>query len=123
MIWRRLKNDDGYKEDPEFRKAIDEAMKRLHLQERDIVASLKESHRETEMENHEQTNHPTLDNINPYDGDPETQDYLHLSCRYLAHEQAKKYESESVQESVESDYYHSCLNAIWPGHTYHLHVT
>ena len=63
-----------------------------------------------------------LDNINPYDGDPETQAYLHLGCHYLAHEQAKKYDSESVQKRVESDYYHSCLNAIWPGHTYHWHV-
>ena len=26
------------------------------------------------------------------------------------------------RERVESDYYHSCLNAIWPGHTHHLHV-
>ena len=75
------------------------------------------------MENHRQINHPTLDNINPYDGDPETQDYLHLGCRYLAHEQAKKYESEGVQERVKSDYYQSCLNAIWPGHTYHLSFT
>ena len=63
-----------------------------------MVASLKELQR-TEMENHGQTNLSNLDNINPYDGDPETQDYLHLSCRYLAHEQAKKYESESVQRT------------------------
>ena len=76
----------------------------------------------TEMVNHGQANHPTLDNINPYDGDPETQAYLHLGCLYLALEQAKKYESESVQESVKTDYYHSCLNAVWPGHTYHIHV-
>ena len=27
MIWRGLKNDDKYKKDPEFRKAIDEALK------------------------------------------------------------------------------------------------
>ena len=73
------------------------------------------------MENHGQTNPPTLDNINPYDGDPETQAYFHFGCRYLAHEQARKYESESVQGHVKSDYYRSCLNAVWPGHTHHLY--
>ena len=63
-----------------------------------------------------------LDSINPYDGVRETQLYLNFGCDYLAREQAKKYESESVQERIEYDYYHSCLNAIWPGHTYHHHV-
>ena len=71
--------------------------------------------------NHGQVNYSTLDNINPYDGVRETQLYLHLSCEHLAREQSKKYESESVQKSVESEYYHSCLNAVWPGHTHHLH--
>ena len=28
MIWRRLKTDDKYKDDPEFRKAIDDAFPR-----------------------------------------------------------------------------------------------
>ena len=58
----------------------------------------------TEVENHGQVNHPTLDNINPYDGDPETQAYFHFGCLYLAQEQAKKYESESVQGRVKDIY-------------------
>ena len=35
-----VKKRDKYEEDPEFRKAIDDALKRLHLQELDMVASL-----------------------------------------------------------------------------------
>jgi hypothetical protein len=116
-----FKGEDTYKDVPEIHDAIDKAMKTAPsggtrpdcLFGRITVI---------ELGNHRQPNHPNLDNTNPYDGDAETQLYLHLGCRYLAQKQAKKYETASVQKRVEYDYYHSCLNAIWPGHTYHLHV-
>jgi hypothetical protein len=66
--------------------------------------------------------HPTLESVDPYNCDREAQVYLHSSCLYLAQEQAKKYESASVQKRIEHDYYYSCLNAIWPGHLCHRYA-
>lgn len=118
---KQTKKDYGRVGDLKFRRAIKEAMEKAPpIGTRH--ARFSERTKRVEMENHRRANLSNPENINPYDGDQEAQVYLHLSCRYLAHEQARKYDSEGVQKRIKYDYYHSCLNTIWPGHTYHSHV-